>query len=207
MRFLCASVIGLTLLSGLVAQQAGKGKGKGKGPTTTRFGIDLDLDTFPQKTPQVALTSVLRALAEKRFDYLIAQLADPAFVQSKMKLYKSTMPKALAEESKDVLAFQRLVKATAEHFRDDPTKIRELARYVKDGEWKVEDTRASASYKLLPARKVFLKKIGERWYLEDSDKDKSEKKTSEVSKDFGSLASVRGQPAAGAAASWAKVRS
>jgi hypothetical protein len=168
MRFLCASLIGLTLLSGLVAQPAGKGKGKG--PTTTRFGIDLDLERYPQKTPQLALDSVLKALADKRFDYLIAQLADPAFVQGKMKLYKSTMPKSLADESKDVLAFQRLVKATAEHFRDDPTKIRELARYAKDGEWSVEDARANATYKLLPARKVFLKKIGERWYLEDRDK-------------------------------------
>jgi hypothetical protein len=170
MRFLCASVIGLTLLSGPVAQPAEKGKGKGKGTTTTRFGIDLDLETYPQKTPQMALGSVLKALTDKRFDYLIAQLADPAFVQGKMKVYKSQMPKSLAEESKDVLAFQRLVKATAEHFRDDPTKIRELARYAKDGEWSVEDARASATNKLLPARKVFLKKIGERWYLEDRDK-------------------------------------
>ena len=59
---------------------------------------------------------------------------------------------------------------TAARADDDPTKVRELARYAKDGEWSVEGARASATNKLLPARKVFLKKIGERWYLEDRDK-------------------------------------
>jgi hypothetical protein len=166
MRFLSAALLGLTMLTGLAAQPAGKGKAT----TTTRFGIELDLDTYPQKTPQAALASALKTMADRRYDYLIAQLADPAFVKSKMNLFKSQLPASLAEESKDILAFQRLVKTTAEHFRDDPTKIRELARFARDGQWDVGDNVATATYKLLPARKVFLKKIEDRWYLQDRDK-------------------------------------
>jgi hypothetical protein len=164
MRFLCASVIGLTVLTGICAQPAGKGK------AGAPFGIEPDYERYPQKTPQLALGSVLKALADKKYDYLLAHLADPAFVKAQLKLFRGQLPASLAEESKNVLAFQRLVKATTEHFQDDPTKVRELTRFAKDGEWKVDETLATAALKILPARRVFLKKIGERWYLEDRDK-------------------------------------
>jgi hypothetical protein len=164
MRCLCAAAIGLTILTGLGARPAGKGK------SGAPFGIDADHERYPQKTPQVALGSVLKAVADKRYNYLLAHLADPAFVKMQLKVYRDQLPASLADESKNVLAFQRLVKATTEHFRDDPTKIRMLIRFAKDGDWKVEEATATASLKVLPARKVFLKKIGERWYLEDRDK-------------------------------------
>lgn len=68
------------------------------------------------------------------------------------------------------MAFQRLVKATTEHFHDNPTELRELARFFKEGQWEVGEATASATYKLVPARKVFLKKIDARWYLQNRDK-------------------------------------
>ncbi len=89
MRCLCALAIGLTVLAGLAAQPAGKGKGK----TTTRYGVELDLEGYPQNTPKDALGSVLKVLAEKRYDYLLAQLADPAFVKARLKVYKGDLPK------------------------------------------------------------------------------------------------------------------
>jgi hypothetical protein len=167
MRLLCASVLGLTVLTGVCAQPAGKGK------AGAPFGIEPNHERYPQKTPQAALGSVVRVLAEKRYDYLLAHLADPAFVKAQLKLYKGQLPASLAEESKNLLAFQRLAKATGEHFRDDPSKLRELTRFAKDGEWKVDEKVATATLKILPARRVFLKKIGERWYLEDRDKAES----------------------------------
>jgi hypothetical protein len=171
MRALCASVIGLTFLTGLDARPAGKGK-------SAPFRVEPDYDAYPQKTPKEALSSVLKVLAAKQYNYLLAHLADPAFVQARLKLYKRGLPASLSEESKDFVAFQRLVKATRDHFRNEPTKLRELARFStdKDAEWEVGDKVTTVSLKSLPARKVFLKKIGERWYLEDRDKEDSKTK-------------------------------
>jgi hypothetical protein len=165
MRVLSASLICLAVLTGASAQTAGKGK------PVVNFNIEADFDRYPQKTPQEALNSVLKALTDRRVDYLLAHLADPAFVQARLKSLKAQMGASLTEETKTTLAFERLVKATDEHFRDDPTKVRELGRFAKDGEWEINGV-ATVSLKLLPARKVFLKKVQNRWYLEDRDKDK-----------------------------------
>ncbi len=164
MRVLCASLLALTFLTGLTARPAAQDK------TAVRFGIEANLENFPQKTPQLALKSVLKAMEESKIDYLLAHLADPAFVKGRLKIYKTGMSAALTEESKDTLAFQRLVKATTENFRDDPTKVKELARFTKEGEFEAGDDVAEVRLKSLPARKVFLKKIDNLWYLQDRDK-------------------------------------
>ncbi|HYT91841.1 MAG TPA: hypothetical protein VEL76_24210 [Gemmataceae bacterium] len=164
MRVLSASLLCLAVLAGASAQTAGKGK------PVVNFNVEADFDKYPQKTPQEALNSVVKALTDRRVDYLLAHLADPAFVQAKLKILKAQMSASLTDDTKATLAFQRLVKATDEHFRDDPTKVRELGRFAKDGEWATAESGAAASLKLLPARKVFLKKVQDRWYLEDRDK-------------------------------------
>ena len=79
MRVLSASLLCLIVLAGASAQTAGKGK------PVVNFNIELDLDKFPQKTPQEALGSVVKALADGRVDYVLAHLADPAFVQARLK--------------------------------------------------------------------------------------------------------------------------
>jgi hypothetical protein len=162
MRVLSASLLCLIVLAGASAQTAGKGK------PVVNFNIELDLDKFPQKTPQEALGSVVKALADGRVDYVMAHLADPAFVQARLKVIMSTM--AGSDDVKMPIAFQRLVKATDEHFKDDPTKVRELGHFAKDGEWNTADDVAVATLKNVPARKVFMKKLQNRWYLQDRDK-------------------------------------
>ncbi len=166
MRLLSVPLLALALFATTGAQPAGKDKDK----AVIRFRIEADFERYPQKTPQEALASVLKALEDKRIDYLLAHLADPAFVQAKLKVLKSQMPRALADESKDTLAFQRLVKATTEHFQDDPSKVRELGRFARDGEWDADDKLALATLKALPTRKVYLKKVDGRWHLQDRDK-------------------------------------
>jgi hypothetical protein len=179
MRALCASVIGLTLLTALGAQPAGKDK------SGARYGIAPDYDSYPQKNAKQALGSVLKVLTAKKYDYLLAHLADPAFVRAKLKAYRMGLPASLTEEFKDVLAFQRLVKATTEHFRNDPTKQRELARFAteKDAEWEAGEGLTAVSLKTLPSRKVFLKKVGELWYLEDRDREDGKKDKDDGKKD------------------------
>jgi hypothetical protein len=170
MRLLCAPLIGLMFLTAVPAEPGGKDKDKEKDKDVTRFDIVSDYERYPQNKPQAALGSVIKALDERKIDYLFAHLADPAFVAARLKIYKAGLPAALAEESKDKVAFQRLTKAAADDFRDDPSKLKELARFAKDGEWEVGDDIAQARLKSLPARKVFLKKIDNLWYLLDRDK-------------------------------------
>jgi hypothetical protein len=179
MRALCASVIGLTLLTALDAQPPGKEK------SGVRFRIAPDYDAYPQKTPKQTLGSVLKVLTAKKYDYLLAHLADPEFVKARLKGYKKGLPATLTDESKDILAFQRLVKATTEHFRNDPTKGRELARFYteKDAEWEAGESVTTVSLKSLPSRKVFLRKVGELWYLEDRDREDGKKDKEDTKKD------------------------
>jgi hypothetical protein len=164
MRVLIAFLVGLTTLGSAAALQAGKDK------TVKHFGIDLNLERYPQNTPKEALASVLKTLDDSRVDYLLAHLADPEFVEAKLKIYRTQLPPSVKPEAREVLAFQRLVKVTTEHFRDDPTRVKELQRFAKDGEWQADDAKASVSLKANPARKVFLKKVQGRWVMEDREK-------------------------------------
>ena len=66
----------LAFAVGLGAFAAGAGE---------RYGVAPDLKTYPQATPKEALASALKAAEAGRFDYLAAQLADPAWVDERIK--------------------------------------------------------------------------------------------------------------------------
>jgi hypothetical protein len=116
-----------------------------------RYGIAPDLTAFPQKTPQETLASVIKAAEAKRFDYLTAQLADPAFVDDRVqRLYGGHF----AEQVEDTRTRM-----------DEPTLVI-LRRFQKDGTWKVEKESAGVSVKEYPDRGIFFRLIGARWYME-----------------------------------------
>src|SRR5207253_2116312 len=122
------------------------------------------------------LASIVKAIQNKRVDYLLAHLADPEFVDKRVAENKAML--VGSEEAKIILAFDRLVKETAEHFQEDPLLVKELLKFARaDKEaWEVDEEKASAKLKELPGRQVFLKKIGERWFLENRQKTKAEEK-------------------------------
>jgi hypothetical protein len=122
-----------------------------------RYCIALDLKTFPQATPKEALTSVLKAIDAKRFDYLVAQLADPAWVDEHVKRYNGGRFEAQVEETRGRL---------------DPGSIKLLRRFLSEGEWTDGDKEASVRLKDVPDRCLSLRKIEFRWYLENSSKPK-----------------------------------
>jgi hypothetical protein len=147
------------------------GQAGDKGKVLTRYGIEEDAKRYPQNTPKDALGSVLKALGDKRVDYLLAHLADPAFVDQRVKQDMARMGPELKEDQKKSLAFDRLTKKTTESFREDPTKLKELQRFFNEGEWEEGDNAAVARLKNLQARKVFMKKVApERWVLLDREK-------------------------------------
>ncbi len=119
---------------------------------TKRYGIPLDLKTFPQATPQETLASVIKAIDSKRIDYLVAQLANPTFVDERVKrLYDGNFSEQLAD-------------TTA---RLDPGTVKLLNRLVKEGEWRTAEDLALLSTRSIANRSVYMKKIGDRWFLEN----------------------------------------
>ena len=135
-----------------------------------RFGIELNTKNFPQATPKEGLESFLKALGEKEFRYMMAYLADPAYVDKRVAMYVAEMNPQLSEKEKISLSFEKLVQRTAENFEQDPTKIKELQRFSKDGDWEESDREAVAKLKNIQTRKVFMKKVDNGWVLQDREK-------------------------------------
>ena len=130
-----------------------------------RYGFDVLESKYPQKSPEDTLASAIKAIDTKKFEYLMAQLADPGYVDKKIEEYKNLFKGK--EESRTLLAFERLGKETAKYFQDDPLLVKDLKRFAKDGMWKKEANKAMCTSKALSGRQVFMRKIQDRWFLEN----------------------------------------
>jgi hypothetical protein len=120
-------------------------------PAGERYGIAPDLKTYPQGAPKEALASALKAADAGRFDYLAAQLADPEWVDGRVKgLYGGR--------------FEGQVEDT--RTRLGPRALKLLRRFLTDGAWAEMKGEASARLKDVPDRRVYLRRLGDRWYLE-----------------------------------------
>jgi len=125
-----------------------------------RYGIEPDLDHYPQATPKETLASVLQAIQRERINYLLAHLADPAFVDERVR-----------GAGRD---FEAVVRETTTKLADNPQSVQELQRFLQEGEWESSDTAASAQLKDVKDRRVFLRKIRSRWFLENRQETKKE---------------------------------
>ena len=87
------------------------------------FCIDSAAVAFPKKNPQEALGSVLKAVDAKRFDYVAAQLADPVFIDDRVRrLYGGR--------------FEEQVLDTRNGLTPEAAAL--LRRFLKDGAWQAE---------------------------------------------------------------------
>ena len=155
MRSLVAALIVVLSTTSLLAQEAKK--------PTRRYGIEPRLRDFPQTTPKDTLASVISAMEARNIDYLMAHLADPEYVDERVKQhYRGD--------------FDQLVKEATVKLRDDPGAVRELQRFLKEGDWQTNEKTASVRLKAVPDRQVFLRKIDARWFLENRQKAESPKK-------------------------------
>jgi hypothetical protein len=122
--------------------------GEGK---DTRYGIALDVKSYPQSTAKEALTSVIKAIDDKKIAYLVAQLADPAFVDDRVKrLYGGK--------------FEEQVQDT--QGRLDPSTVKQLKRFLKEGKWTITSTSAVVQIDEIKDRCVRLVRKDSRWYME-----------------------------------------
>jgi hypothetical protein len=137
----------------------------GQGLKFTRYNVDYDSNSFSQDTPKHALNSVIRALNEKRVDYLLAQLTDPEYVDEQVrKVYAGK--------------FDELVKTVRTKIANDPEVIKNLVRFSKEGDWQPGDTAASVKLKDL-REQVFFRKIENRWYFQNQKSALPEKPVEE----------------------------
>jgi hypothetical protein len=158
--------IWLTVLGLFVAGAFSDAQDEVKKKAMVRFGFEVDEITYPQQNAKDALKSIVVAIDRKRVDYMLAQLVDPAYVDYWIEQYKRDFVLG-KEEGRRLLAFDRLTKETNQHFQNDPLVVKELRVFVRDAKWTDEGESALATVDSIPARKVFLKKIGERWFLEN----------------------------------------
>jgi hypothetical protein len=151
MRVGLALLLGLVLLAlpGVLGER-GCGAAPAK-PPPPRYGIAADLKAYPQSSPKQALTSVLKAIDAGRFDYLLAHLADPAFVDDRVKRVYGGR-------------FAEQVEDTQAHL--GPLAVKQLRRFLKEGEWALDKSKATVRLKALPKRLVRLRLRDGRWYLD-----------------------------------------
>jgi hypothetical protein len=122
-------------------------------PPARRHGVEADLKSFPQGTPQEALASVLKATDLRRIDYVLAHLADPQFVDRRVK--------------ESAGGFAALVRETTGKLVEDPTAVKLLRRFLKEGEWTAGDDAASVRLKDVADRSVTFRKADGRWVMEN----------------------------------------
>ena len=130
-----------------------------------RYGYTYEAILYPQKTPQEALQAVVKCLDGKKIDYLLAHLTDPKFVDESVAQYARSYKGN--DDARTILGFERLVRETVAHFQEDPLLIKELRQYLKDAAWEVQEDSAIGTLKNASPRRVFFRKLEERWFLEN----------------------------------------
>ena len=127
-----------------------------------RFGLEADVDRYPQDSPKVALRSVLKSIGDKRIDYLLAHLAEPNYVDQQVKKIDGSFEKAVAETSRKL--------------NGDPESIREMRRFLSDGEFgEPQGDVVAVTCSEIKSRKLYMRKVGARWFLENRDGTVKEK--------------------------------
>lgn len=124
-------------------------------PIKPRYGIEAN-DKYKQSSAKDSLRSVLAAIEAKRVDYVLAHLADPAFVDERVKQIGGR--------------FEVMVKETAQKLDADPETLRDLRKILSDGDWKEDGNSASATCKDVKGKAAYFKKIGDRWFFENRTK-------------------------------------
>jgi hypothetical protein len=125
---------------------------------TNRYGIELRPKKYSQQTPKGTLASVLAVIEAHDIAYLMAHLADPDFVD-----------KRVGENHQG--RFDGLVAETKIKIEDNPSSVKELEQFLRAGEWQESGTAASVRLKDLKDRQVFFRKIGDRWFMQNKQKE------------------------------------
>ncbi len=130
---------------------------QGEAKPGARYGVEPDLTTYPQDSAKATLDSVIKSADAGKFDYLVAQLADPSFMDARVK---SRFDGRFAEQVQDTRA------------RLDPPALKELLPFLNDGEGTINKSEASMRLKDVSDHVAFFRDIDGRWFLEHPSKPK-----------------------------------
>lgn len=75
--------------------------------------------------------------------------------------------RALARDRAVRLAFDQLVRDLEDKLRDDTEGLKDLRRIARDGVFADAETTSKAEHPTVKGRAVYLKKVGERWFVEN----------------------------------------
>lgn len=102
----------------------------------------------------------LRALRDR-------QKADPAFDK---RLQLPDEPPLFAERVRQearVRGFRQVVRDVQDKLADDPTLLKDLRQFLREGDFAVSGDTATATVKELKDRQVFFRRYGDRWFIEN----------------------------------------
>lgn len=122
-----------------------------------RYGIEVDRENFPQESPKEALDSIIKAIERKKLDYLVAHLADPAFVDQRVKGVHGGK-------------FEEMVRETTTQLADNADTLKIFRRFFKEGKWEGGSARVDGFKDGL-----YFRKVDDRWFLENRKKGGVEK--------------------------------
>lgn len=213
MRSLFAFALFLGTASFAVPQE---GRPKNPDEIPPRFGVVFKGKLYLQTTPKEALQSAIDVAEKGEFNYLVAHLLEPGFVDARIadraKQFEPSVEASLAAlrdfqlknldkiavearlpvdatkfrerivaDSKTA-AFKQLVRDVQDKFADDPEVLKDLRRFRSQGNF--PDMAAGDTAKIgavdVKDRSLFIKKIGDRWYLENKQ---TEEKAAEPAKE------------------------
>ena len=152
----------LALLIGLCCSHTGFGQEPKEESPPARYSVVAIVAKYPQSTPKETLASVLSAIEEKRIDYVLAHLSDPTFVDDRVKKVHGG-------------SFDEFVKETTTKLHDNPAIVKEMTRFLKEAEWEGGESTAVARHKEIKDKEMYLKKVGNRWFLENKQKPEAKK--------------------------------
>lgn len=149
-------VLGFVLATAAAVQAPAEKAPAAKAPAR-RYGIEPDLETYPQNSPKDVLASALKAIDRGRVDYLLAQLADPTWVDNRIATVDGK--------------FEALVQETSHKLAEDRTAVKELRRLIREGQWEEGEGVATARLKD-SERLARFRQLDGRWFFQNDNKDR-----------------------------------
>ena len=153
-----------------------------------RFGILHNPDLYRQGTPTETLRSALGAIGRERYDYLAAHLLDPDWVDARLAVNQPYFERVAGEQIVATAAgaqlkgpalqarvtevgtrlnFQDLTGNIRRKLADEPDHLKDMRRFLRDGEVKTSGDSAAIVLKDVKDRALYFKKVKDRWFLEN----------------------------------------